>query len=311
VPGKPPIGVVSYFDDLVRLGSETEAAPGWFLWHEGDPGDSVVLVLSGTLDVVHQTSDGDEIVLRTVEPGAILGEIACLDGQPRSAAVRCHDPCRIVAIPAPAFRELVTRRPDILADLFWQQIDRVRSLTQQVTQHHRQAILDPLTGLYNFGFFRDRLKLEVERARATADPISLALFDIDHFKHYNDTFGHQKGNQALIRIATTIKEAGRRGDIVARYGGEEFVALLYGATRDDTRAFAEGVRRNVAEADFEGGSSQPLGRVTISGGVATFPEDAVRDETLIEVADMNLYRAKDSGRNAIVADPNPLAFPRT
>ena len=172
------------------------------------------------------------------------------------------------------------------------------------------AILDPLTGLYNFGFFRDRLKLEVERARATVDPVSLALFDLDHFKHYNDTFGHQRGNQALIQVAMIIKVASRRGDIVARYGGEEFVALLYGATREDTRSFAEGVRRSVAETEFEGGSAQPLGRVTISGGVATFPEDAARDDALIEMADMNLYRAKDAGRNAIVADASPLAFPR-
>jgi diguanylate cyclase (GGDEF)-like protein len=143
----------------------------------------------------------------------------------------------------------------------------VRSLTGQVSRTHRRAITDTLTRLYNFGFFNERLELELERARATGDPVSVVLFDTDH---YNDTHGHQAGNAVLIRVAEILGATGRRGDVIARYGGEEFVALLYGASREEARRFAEAVRVAIEAAALVGGQTQPLGRVTVSGGVATF-----------------------------------------
>jgi diguanylate cyclase (GGDEF)-like protein len=96
---------------------------------------------------------------------------------------------------------------------------------------------------------------------------------------------------------------GRRGDIVARYGGEEFVALLYGAGRQEGDNFAEAVRQAVEGHGFRGGERQPGGRVTVSGGVATFPEDATDAQSLVEAADRNLYRAKETGRNRVVSTP--------
>jgi len=102
-------------------------------------------------------------------------------------------------------------------------------------------------------------------------------------------------------VAETIKSTGRRGDIVARYGGEEFVALLYGATRTEAETFGETVRQAVESSSFAGGPRQPGGRLTVSAGVATFPWDAQSDEALIKAADDNLYKAKEGGRNRVVA----------
>ena len=98
-------------------------------------------------------------------------------------------------------------------------------------------------------------------------------------------------------MAELLRQTGRRGDVLARYGGEEFVALLYGATASDGWRFAEAFRSAVAAQGFPGESTQPLGRITVSGGVATFPLDAQDDIALIKAADARLYRAKDSGRN--------------
>ncbi|HEV7500681.1 MAG TPA: GGDEF domain-containing protein, partial [Vicinamibacteria bacterium] len=126
-------------------------------------------------------------------------------------------------------------------------------------------------------------------------------FDIDHFKNYNDNNGHEEGNVALTAVSDLIKATGRRGDIVARYGGEEFVALLYGATRAEAEAFGETVRQTVEATSLPGGSRQPGGRLTISAGVATFPWDAQSEEELIKAADDNLYKAKEGGRNRVVA----------
>jgi diguanylate cyclase (GGDEF)-like protein len=256
--------------------------------------------------VVHEGA-ADVVVLRTLEPWTVVGELASTDGLARSATVRARSACRILKIPAPDFRNLLRRRPDILEELYWLQLERVRSLTRQVTKTHHRAITDPLTHLYNFGFFRERLEIELDRARHTGDLISLDLFDIDHFKHYNDAHGHQEGNIVLVTVAEIIKNTGRRGDIVARYGGEEFVALLYGASREEAAKFAEVVRQAVEVHEFPGGASQPSGRVTLSAGVATFPWDAKADEGLIKAADENLYRAKEGGRNRVVTSASEAA----
>ena len=291
----------AYYAELARIGAEARVEQGTVLWREGDPGDSVDLLLEGTLEVVQKPPDGQEIVLRIVEPGGVVGELAGTDGRERSATVRALTPCRLLKIPAPQFRLLLRRRPDILEVLYWLQVERVRSLSRQVSKTHQRAITDPLTRLYNFGFFRERVSLEVDRAAQTGDLVSLVIFDIDHFKNYNDNNGHEEGNVALTTVADIIKATGRRGDIVARYGGEEFVALLYGATRAEAESFGETVRQTVEGTSFAGGPKQPGGRLTISAGVATFPGDAQSDEALIKAADDNLYKAKEGGRNRVVA----------
>jgi diguanylate cyclase (GGDEF)-like protein len=291
---KPPLfaqALPGSFGDLRPLGTERTLEAGSTLWHEGDPGDCVVLLLEGRLEVSHQTPDGEDIMLRHLYPGSVAGELAAVDGQPRSATVRSPGDSRVLLIPADGFREFLQKRPDVLEQLFWLQLERVRSLTWRVSRTHHRAITDPLTGLYNYGFFRERLALELERAQLTGDPLALIMFDIDYFKKYNDTHGHQEGNGVLVKVAKVLKDTGRRGDVVARYGGEEFVALLYGASPSDAWRFAETFRSAVSAQTRE------PDQVTVSGGVATYPKDAQDDLTLVKVADRRLYKAKEEGRN--------------
>ena len=295
------------FSDLGPLGRELTLEAGAVLWKEGDPGDHVILLTEGRLEVSHQTPEGDVITIRHLYPGAVAGEMAALDGQARSATVRAHGASRVLMIPAGTFREFLRKRPDLLEQLFWLQVERVRSLTWRVSRTHHKAITDPLTSLYNYGFFRERLALELERAQLMGDPVALAMFDIDHFKHYNDSHGHQEGNRVLQKVAELLRETGRRGDVLARYGGEEFVALLYGATAADAWRFAESFRQAVATQGLPGESSQPLGHLTVSSGIATFPFDAQDDIALVKVADARLYQAKEQGRNRTVG---PGAVPK-
>jgi len=298
-------GLPGSFSDLGPLGEEVRLDAGSVLWREGDPGDHVILLVEGRLEVSHQTPDGEEITIRHLYPGAVAGEMAALDGQARSATVRAHGAARVLRIPAGRFREFLRSRPDLLEQLFWLQVERVRSLTWRVSRTHHKAITDPLTGLYNYGFFRERLSLELERAQLTGDPLALAMFDLDHFKHYNDSHGHQEGNRVLQKIAELLRDTGRRGDVLARYGGEEFVALLYGAAAPDVWRFAESFRNAVASQGFAGEADQPLGRMSVSGGVATFPFDAQDDIGLVKAADTRLYRAKEQGRNCTVGPESP------
>jgi len=282
---------------------------GTVIWREGDPGDCVLVLLRGRVEIVAGPLDASAVVLRTMEAGSVIGEIACLQRAERTASVRALEDIEAVFLPAPVFRELLDRHTHLMKTVFYQLLDYVRGLTRDVVHCHDRAITDRLPGLYNFAFFKDRLALEVERARCRGDSIGLAIFDIDHFKHYNDANGHPSGNQALEAIAALLRETGRRGDILARYGGEEFIGLLYGAGLVDTVVFAEEFRRRVAahQSLFSGAASQPGGRLTISGGVAAFPGDARTAAALIEAADTRLYDAKHAGRNRILPAPGTIA----
>ncbi len=166
------------------------------------------------------------------------------------------------------------------------------------------AITDQLTGLYNFGYFRDRLREERARATRTHRLLSLILFDIDHFKQYNDTNGHPAGNDVLKRIARILREEAGELDVVARYGGEEMAVILPESSRKEAFDLAERIRRRTETTDFPHMASQPSGRLTLSAGVATYPVDAASSSELIKRADESLYAAKRAGRNRVVAyDP--------
>ena len=169
---------------------------------------------------------------------------------------------------------------------------------------HR-ADTDGLTGLFTRRSFAIRLAEEVVRCRNYADPLSLLILDVDHFKHYNDTNGHPAGDEVLRRLADALRKSFRKTDMVARYGGEEFVVLMSGLSKDKACALAERLRVHIETLDFPHGASQPLGRVTISAGVATFPQDGVTGEDLLSSADRALYDAKRAGRNRVVQYRGP------
>lgn len=298
-------GLKAIVTEFGRLGTPRELAAGDVLWREGEAGKEVALLVEGLLEVVHEEAEGQEVLFRVLEPGAVAGEISSTDGRARSATVRARTPCRIVRVAATEFRRVLRERPDLLEEMYWLQVERVRSLTRLVTRAHRRAITDPLTGLYNFGFFRDRLVLEVERARESSDPVSLAMFDVDHFKRFNDAHGHPAGNRVLVAVAETLRRCARRGDVIARYGGEELVALFYAAPRDHAARYAEEVRESVEGQGFAGADGSPAEVVTVSAGVAAFPEDADGDEALVAAADRRLYLAKQRGRNRVVSRDEP------
>jgi len=206
-----------------------------------------------------------------------------------------------VILMGPTEREVPRQREVGLTVTMLTSVTMMSALT--LKQQRNLAKTDGLTGLLNKTHLLRRIDETMDAEGETPRPMSVFLFDIDHFKHYNDTQGHQQGNVALGRVAEILRTTGRRGDIVARYGGEEFVALLYGASREEAWRFAESVRLAIEASEFAGGEKQPLGRVTISGGVASFPLEAAGRDALVERADRNLYLAKQSGRNRIVASP--------
>ena len=164
----------------------------------------------------------------------------------------------------------------------------------------QSAAIDPLTRVYSRGYFTQRFEAELRRARNYSHPLTLLLFDIDHFKKVNDTYGHPAGDLILVKLGQVLADGIRSSDFAARYGGEEFTVVMTQADKEKAYAFAEILRSTVESTQFQiPGQEHPL-KVTISGGVANFPQDGGSTTDLIRVADEALYQAKQSGRNRIV-----------
>lgn len=161
------------------------------------------------------------------------------------------------------------------------------------------ANVDGLTQVYNHRFFHDALKRIVEKAEKEELQVSLIFTDIDYFKHYNDLYGHQKGDEVLKKIGFILKSCVRNSDIVARYGGEEFAVILPNTNERDSINIAERIRTEVESWKFEGEENQPNGNVTISIGISTFPNKAKNEIELINSADDALYRAKFFNKNRV------------
>lgn len=169
---------------------------------------------------------------------------------------------------------------------------------QKLAHRHtlRSSITDSLTGLYNYGFFMDCLDREMHRAERYGGSVTLVMFDVDHFKQFNDRFGHRAGNEALKTVAVTLRREKRESDIAARFGGEEFVLLIPG---DESAGIetAGRLRRAISQARVPVGGASTA--ITVSAGVASYPLGASSREELLDKVDQLLYVAKKSGRNRV------------
>jgi len=161
------------------------------------------------------------------------------------------------------------------------------------------AVTDGLTGLYNHRYFHDRLEEETERARRYKTPLSVVLYDIDDFKVYNDTNGHIAGDVLLVEASKLIRRTVRRSDIASRYGGDELAIILPHTDKAGAFIIADRIRERVAQHHFPNQDILPLGQVSFSGGVSTFPGDAADKTSLIESADHALYQSKQAGKNRV------------
>jgi diguanylate cyclase (GGDEF)-like protein len=250
----------------------------------------VVLILMGTLlvagMVAHQRGVQAARYYNVAFAGAAVGIVV--------AASLDH------ALLAPAWSDVWSAGGIVWAALFLglALVERIRGAEQQAAQLGEFAYRDQLTAIPNRRAFDEVLDREWRRALRNSSELSLVMFDIDHFKAYNDKFGHQRGDECLRQVAGEIGDAAKRaGDFAARYGGEEFAIVLAHTGIEGAQTMAETVRQAVRRRNIAFGE----GPVTISGGCATFvPADWQSAGDLIAAADAALYIAKATGRDRVV-----------
>lgn len=226
------------------------------------------------------------------------------------------DPSRSICVPLLAQGEaigvltLISASNDPMDDA-WTQVDR---LSANFAEHlalalanlrlrstlQTQSIRDPVTGLFNRRYLEESLDREVARAERRKLPLGVIMLDLDHFKTFNDAFGHRAGDAALIALGSLLPTMVRREDIPCRYGGEEFAIILPDADLEQVTRRAEQMRAALAEVQLSH-ADRELGRLTLSAGVAAFPDHGTTSDDLIQAADRALYRAKSEGRNRVVA----------
>ncbi len=334
---------------IIQTGELHELAPGEWLFREGDPSDAVYLLLSGTLEFTQRAGDAESVSWLSSGHGDFVGEMGLLENQPRSASGRARDAVRVLRYTHETFMDLVTHSPALVWSLMRTFSSRLRqrehaytlslqarnrelaeaaarlqelnnrleqlvdARTQQLaTANERLAALattDEVTGLYNRHYLQDALNRKADLISRAAHPFAIIMVDIDQFKHYNDRNGHLAGDGVLRKVADLLRGVIRGGDVIARYGGEEFCIVLENATLRDAEHVGDKLRRAVSDHAFPKGMYQPLGAITISLGVAAFPETAATVPAVLAAADAALYAAKNGGRNRVAVAPTDIIAP--
>ena len=188
----------------------------------------------------------------------------------------------------------------IIMGLFIKQVNTMIENSILHEDINEASITDPLTQLYNRRYFGLRTKQEFMKAKREGFPVSIMISDLDNFKHYVDTYGHPKGDIILSEVAKVIKNSLRESDVACRFGGDEFAYLLPFTSSIEAKTVAERIKKNIAEFKFLDGHIDEEIHITLSIGIASFPEHGTEVEEILSKADHALFEAKDTGKDKIV-----------
>ncbi len=264
---------------------------------------TMYLILSGSLGI--HLADGDGEPLAVLKAGETVGELSVIDDRPASATVISQTEARLLAIDESTFWRLVEASHEFATNMLLLLAQRLRGTNSNIAYHIRerrqsehQARLDGLTGLHNRRWLEETLPRVVARHQRDSRSCAVVMVDIDHFKEYNDTYGHPAGDRVLTVAARVMSSNVRPTDLVARYGGEEFLVILPDTDLGGARVAAARLRDAVGRAAISTTEGAGLPPITISLGVALLHEGQ-SCAALVQSADAALYQAKRNGRNRV------------
>jgi len=289
--------------DLLHEAEEQHLDEGAVIIRQGEANSTMFLLLEGELAVHLDAVDNEPLAI--ISSGELVGELSLLDGSVASAFVTAHSSCTVLAVGEETFWRLTKDSHAFALRLLLKLAERLRANNNAVSSSvkkrrmfERAAMFDGLTGIHNRRWLDETLHRLVKRHEQDRGHLAVSLIDIDHFKKFNDTYGHDAGDHVLTAVAKSLAANLRPTDLVARFGGEEFVIIFPETSLADAATVAERVRKAIGSEPMETDDGTKLPSVTISMGIAEL-EVGQTVPSLLKVADSAMYRAKRAGRNQV------------
>jgi diguanylate cyclase (GGDEF)-like protein len=303
------------FNAITAFLERMRVKKGAVVFKEGDAGEDMFLLLSGSLSAFLSQSDGTQRWLFDIKPGDFFGEMSIIANEPRSATLIAKENTDVMVLQGIDFYRIIFEHPMIGFKML-KAINAVQNQWLNQSSKHlgdlmrwgetarRRAITDELTGLYNRRFLEESVTGRFEQGSVDLRKMSLLMMDIDRVHAINEQYGANAGDQVIIAVADILRSLMRSGDIAARLSGDEFAVLLPDTDQEDARLVAERVReavlgREVRVPKSPGAVEKTSVHIRISIGIAVAPTHAKNMESLFFTADGALRKAKAQGRNRV------------
>ena len=302
-----------YLSELSQIAKHlhtVEIKAGGVICNEGDEGRALFIIKTGSTSVLIKVQDDSNKKVAELLPGDFLGEMAIFENSPRSATCIASEDSTILKLDENDFFKLMETASvtsikimKIMLDIMSKRVSNTGNFLKEMVKWgndaSRRAVTDKLTGVYNRRYLENIIIEIFEKSKKQNAPFSLIMADLDFFREVNESYSHEIGDKYIVEVADVFKKAVRENDIVARYGGDEFTILLPNTTLKEGAELAEKIRIGVMELDFLKKYSGPKIKVSVSLGIACYPETCTKLKALKEQADQALYKAKKSGRNRV------------
>jgi len=281
------------------------------LFSEGDPGETMYIVLSGSISISVNTPDKKTMEIAEITEGNFFGEMSIFDSSARSATCRTKSDTEVLSLRAVDFFDFISARPEagiiIMHRMLMITANRLQNtgafLSDMVTwgeQARTRAITDDFTGLYNRRFLDEVIEDRFSEFKGRGLPFSIVMIDLDNFGTLNSLYGQETGDSVLKAVVPVFRDLFRTEDILARYGGDEFIFLLPGLDGEQALSRCTGLLKELRKIDILENLKGPMNRVTASIGIASYPDHADSVSCLMEFSDQALYEAKQLGRDRVI-----------
>lgn len=281
------------------------------LFNEGDEGNELFIVQSGKVASYVQLPYGNKREIAEFISGDFFGEMSIFENALRSATCYTKEKSVLLSLRERDFFELILYHPDIAIKLMYRMLnittkrlleksEFLSDMVQWGEEASRRAITDEVTGIYNRRFLDNALLETYDKANNRNRSFSILMVDIDDFKVINEFYDQKSVNDVLIEIVLIFKKYLRKKDIFARYGGDEFTVIMPDTDQNEAKIIAEDICKAVAGLNLKDLLDDKITQITISQGIASFPENAHDLKSLCSLADRSLYRAKQAGKNRVI-----------
>ncbi|MBN1799201.1 MAG: GGDEF domain-containing protein [Spirochaetales bacterium] len=282
------------------------------LCKEGDKGDELFIVRKGTIASAIKLPDGNQKQIAQFKGGNFFGEMAIFENAPRSATCFALEKSELFTMHKNDFYKALEDHPEIAISIMYKMLSiisqRLRNtgkfLSEMVrwgNEASRRAITDSLTGVYNRRYLDTALHDQFNACLSQDRPLAIMMIDLDYFREINEQYSNEVGNKALCEVTKVFKELLSKKDVIARYGGDEFTILLPNKNLKQAALLAEDIRSKVEALTMLKSVKGDLKQITLSIGIACFPESAKDLTAIKEMADKALYAAKEQGRNRVIS----------